>query len=126
MNNILMTFPSRFRKYAQVSFLKTRISCSLLHRQNLEKRTHAHSVFVWAFPDRSPRIHHRSELTERDWENPVQALRQRESNSVVLVADSVKTKASNLRVWFGICYISSIFFDEMNFYILFWLLVVIL
>ena len=26
------------------------------------------------FPDRSPRIRHRNELTERDWENAVQGL----------------------------------------------------
>ena len=29
---------------------------------------------VRTFPDRSPRIRHRNELTERDWENAVQGL----------------------------------------------------
>ena len=29
---------------------------------------------VRPFPDRSPRIRHRNELTERDWENAVQGL----------------------------------------------------
>ena len=39
-----------------------------------KQRTHAHSVFVYAFPARSPRIRQRNELTDRDWENTVQGL----------------------------------------------------
>ena len=45
---------------------------SVLNFKN--QHTHTHSVFVKAFPARSPRIRHRSELTERDWENALQGL----------------------------------------------------
>ena len=38
------------------------------------KKQRTHSVFVKAFSARSPRIRHRRELNERDWENAVQGL----------------------------------------------------
>ena len=64
---------SRSRKYPQ-GFEKpsSTTSWSLLNFK--KQHTHAHSVFVQAFPDRSPRVRHPSELTEKDWENAVQGL----------------------------------------------------
>ena len=83
MNDILMTFQSRSEKVDPANihkaFFKKHFS-TVYNIDNIlnfkKQRTHAHSILVLAFPARSPPIRHRSELTERDWENTVQGLRK--------------------------------------------------
>ena len=74
-----MTFQSRSAKVNPANIHKGFFKKHFSTVHNIDKilnfkkqRTHAHSILVLAFPAPSPAIRHRSELTERDWENTVQ------------------------------------------------------
>ena len=75
MNNILMTFQSRSAKVDPADIYKGfKKHNFLLLATSTTSIWISHFAPVLAFPVRSPRIRHRSGLTERDWENAPQWL----------------------------------------------------
>ena len=58
-----------------------------------KQRTHAHYLFVQAFPARSPRILPRNKLTERDWEYAVQGLGSLQTSPISFAAQELPVQS---------------------------------
>ena len=78
-------------RYANIEFFFKNRACLVPrpHYSARPKRFGARGPIenVKMFPDRSPRIRHRNELTERDWENAVQGLGKNRARSIETVED---------------------------------------